>query len=59
MRLDYNDKKQFLAAIRRLAKNNEVTPQIMLQEVVLDELLDKIAHSRFRDNLILRRVEGS
>lgn len=54
MRLDYRDKKQFLAAIRKLAKSNKVTPQIMLQEVVLDELLDKIAHSRFRDNLVLK-----
>lgn len=54
MKLEYHDKKQFLAAIRQLAKTNRVTPQILLQEVVLDDLLDRISHSQYRDNLVLK-----
>lgn len=54
MKLDYRDKKQFLAAVRKLAQDSQVAPQIMLQEVVLDDLLDRIVHSKFRDNLVLK-----
>lgn len=54
MKRDYTDKRQFLAAVRKLATKNKVTSQIMLQEVVLDEILDKIAHSQYKDNLVLK-----
>ncbi|GAK47399.1 abortive infection protein AbiGII [Secundilactobacillus oryzae JCM 18671] len=54
MRIDFIDKKQFLAKIKQLAKERNITPQIMLQEVVLDALIDRIAHSRYKNNLVLK-----
>ncbi|GKQ42465.1 hypothetical protein RD055328_03880 [Companilactobacillus sp. RD055328] len=39
MKLKYIDKKQFLANIRKMAKDNKVTPQILLQEVIRDDIL--------------------
>ncbi|EIW14612.1 hypothetical protein KCA1_0734 [Lactiplantibacillus pentosus KCA1] len=39
MKLEFTDQKQFLARIRALAKERKITPQIMLQEVVLDDLI--------------------
>jgi len=51
---DYSDKKQFLAKIRVTARENKVSPQIMLQEVMLDELLERISKSSYRDNLVLK-----
>lgn len=54
MKLEFTDQKQFLARIRALAKERKITPQIMLQEVVLDDLIDRISHSPYRDNLVLK-----
>lgn len=54
MKLRFSNQKQFLANIRKLAKQRNITPQIMLQEVVLDDLIDRIAHSRYQNNLILK-----
>ncbi len=54
MNFDYSDKKQFLEKIRAAARKNEVSPQIMLQEVMLDELLERISKSNYRDNLVLK-----
>ena len=45
MKLKFVDQKQFLYIIRELAKENKVTPQIMLQEVILDEIIDRISMS--------------
>lgn len=54
MKLDFSDKKQFLAKIRKMASQRKISPQILLQEVVLDDILDRIAHSEYRDNLVLK-----
>lgn len=54
MKLRFSNQKQFLANIRKLAKQRNIAPQIMLQEVVLDDLIDRIAHSRYQNNLILK-----
>ncbi|MCT3034864.1 nucleotidyl transferase AbiEii/AbiGii toxin family protein [Pediococcus parvulus] len=54
MKLDFSDKKQFLAKIRKKASQRKISPQILLQEVVLDDILDRIAHSEYRDNLVLK-----
>lgn len=37
-----------------MAKARNVSPQIMIQEVVLDELLDRIAHSKYQSHLVLK-----
>lgn len=54
MKLNFSDKKQFLAVIRKLAKERKMSPFLLLQEVILDELLDKIAHSEYKNNLVLK-----
>lgn len=54
MKLKFVDQKQFLYIIRELAKENKVTPQIMLQEVILDEIIDRISMSRYKNNLVLK-----
>jgi len=54
LKLEYNNQQQFLASVRKLAAKEKATAQIMLQEVVLNELLDKIAHSKYRDNLVVK-----
>ncbi|MHC9533287.1 nucleotidyl transferase AbiEii/AbiGii toxin family protein [Dellaglioa sp. L3N] len=54
MKLAFVDKKQFLAKIKKLAKERNITPQIMLQEIVLDDLIDQISNSRYKDNLVLK-----
>lgn len=54
MKLAFVDKKQFLAKIKKLAKERNITPQIMLQEIVLDDLIDRISNSRYKDNLVLK-----
>lgn len=42
MKLGLVDQKQFLANIRKLAKERRVTPQIMLQEIILALLIGKL-----------------
>ena len=32
MKLDFSDKKQFLAKIRKIASQRKISPQILLQE---------------------------
>lgn len=54
MRLDFSNKKQFLYKIRKYAKVRKISPQILLQEIVLDDLLDRIAHSKYKNNLVLK-----
>jgi len=54
VKLKFVDQKQFLYIIRELAKENKVTPQIMLQEVILDEIIDRISMSRYKNNLVLK-----
>ena len=46
MKLGLVDQKQFLANIRKLAKERIISPQIMLQEIILDELIDRTSNSR-------------
>lgn len=48
------DYARFLNQVRRLAVAKHVTAQIMLQEVILDYLLERIAVSKYRDNLVLK-----
>ncbi len=54
MRLSFTDKKQFLSRIRKMAAEKNISPQILLQEVVLDDLLDRIANSEYKNNLVLK-----
>ncbi len=54
MKLGLVDQKQFLANIRKLAKERRISPQIMLQEIILDDLIDRTSNSRYKDNLVLK-----
>ncbi|MDV9113756.1 nucleotidyl transferase AbiEii/AbiGii toxin family protein [Lactiplantibacillus plantarum] len=54
MKLEFTDQKQFLARIRKLAKERKITPQIMLQEIILDDLIDRISNSSYQNNLVLK-----
>lgn len=54
MRLGFINGQQFKAKVRNLAKQKGIDSQILMQEVVLDEVVDRISHSRYRDYLILK-----
>lgn len=54
MKLEFTNQKQFLAKIRKMAKERNITPQIMLQEIILDDLIDRISNSRYKNNLVLK-----
>lgn len=54
MKLGFSNGQQFKAKIRKLAKGKQISPQLLMQEVVLDEVIDRISRSSYRDNLILK-----
>jgi len=54
VKLEFTNQKQFLARIRKLAKERRITPQIMLQEIILDDLIDRISNSPYQNNLVLK-----
>lgn len=54
MKLEFTNGQQFKAQVRNLAKQKHIDPQILMQEVVLDEVIDRISHSPYRDYLILK-----
>ncbi|MFC6169753.1 nucleotidyl transferase AbiEii/AbiGii toxin family protein [Loigolactobacillus jiayinensis] len=54
MKDNFSNPMQFKSFIKKSAQRNQVTPQLFLQEVVLDNLLEKISVSKYRDNLILK-----
>lgn len=54
MKLGFTNGQQFKAKVRNLAKQKRIDPQILMQEVVLDEIVDRISHSQYKDHLILK-----
>ncbi|MDE3284136.1 nucleotidyl transferase AbiEii/AbiGii toxin family protein [Lacticaseibacillus paracasei] len=54
MKLGFTNGQQFKAKVRALAKEKQIDPQILMQEVVLDEIVDRISRSPYRDHLILK-----
>jgi predicted nucleotidyltransferase component of viral defense system len=54
VKLEFTNQKQFLAKIRKMAKERNITPQIMLQEIILDDLIERISNSRYKNNLVLK-----
>lgn len=54
MKLVFLNGQQFKAKVRNLAKEKQIDPQILIQEVALDEIVDRISCSTYRDNLILK-----
>lgn len=54
MKLDFSNGQQFKAKVRNKASENNVDPQILMQEIVLDEVLERISKSKYKDNLILK-----
>lgn len=54
MKLGLRNGQQFKAKIRNLAKQKQVSPQVLMQEVALDEIVDRISRSPYREQLILK-----
>lgn len=54
MRLSFTNGQQFKAKIKNKAHQEHITPQLLMQEVLLDELVERISKSVYRDNLILK-----
>lgn len=54
MKIDFKDKRGFLSAVKKLTRVSNITHQIMLQEVILDNLIDRITHSKYNNNLIIK-----
>lgn len=54
MKLGFSNGQQFKTKVRNLAKEKQIDPQILMQEVALDEIVDRISRSAYRDNLILK-----
>lgn len=54
MKLSFTNGQQFKAKIRNRARHDHITPQLLMQEVLLDELVERISKSAYRDNLILK-----
>lgn len=54
MKLGFSNGQQFKAKVRNLAKEKQIDPQILMQKVALDEIVDRISRSPYRDNLILK-----
>jgi len=54
MKLGFTNGQQFKAKIRDRARQEHITPQLLMQEVLLDELVERISKSVYRDNLILK-----
>ncbi|GAU75827.1 nucleotidyl transferase AbiEii/AbiGii toxin family protein [Fusibacter sp. 3D3] len=45
---------QLKAQIRNLSKKNAINPQILMRNYMLERLLERISHSNFKDNFILK-----
>lgn len=45
---------QFKAYVKKLAKENDVTAQLILQEIMLDELLERLSVSTYKNNMVLK-----
>ena len=43
-----------IAHMRKLAKQSRTTTQIILEEYTLDDFIQRIAKSRYKNNLILK-----
>jgi len=54
LRLGFTNGQQFKAKVRNLAKEKHVDPQLLMQEVVLDEVVERISRSVYQNNLILK-----
>ncbi|GEP20156.1 nucleotidyl transferase AbiEii/AbiGii toxin family protein [Pediococcus argentinicus] len=54
MNLDFVNGQQFKAKVKKRALDEHISPQILMQEIVLDEIVERIAKSKYRDNLVLK-----
>ncbi|KRO00588.1 nucleotidyl transferase AbiEii/AbiGii toxin family protein [Companilactobacillus kimchiensis] len=54
MILGFTNGQQFKAKIKNKAQQEHILPQILMQEVLSDELIERISISDYRDNLILK-----
>ena len=49
-----NNAMQLKAAINKMAKEKHIPAQLVMQNYMLERLLERIAHSRYQDNFILK-----
>ena len=48
---DFSNNQQMIAHMRKLAKQSRTTTQIILEEYTLDDFIQRIAKSRYKNNL--------
>lgn len=54
MNLDFVNGQQFKVNVKKRALDEHISPQLLMQEIVLDEIVERIARSEYRDNLVLK-----
>lgn len=54
MKSQFVNAMQFKAFVKRMATQRQISAQLMLQEIVLDDLLERISLSPYRSNLVLK-----
>jgi len=50
----FTNNQQMIAHIRKLAKDNKTSTQVILEEFTLDDFVRRIAKSKYKNNLILK-----
>lgn len=50
----FKNNQQMIAHMRQLAKKDRTSTQVILEEYTLDDFVQRIAKSRFKNNLILK-----
>ena len=53
---NFTNNQQMIAHLRKLAKANNTTTQVILEEYTLDDFVQRIAKSQYKNNLILKGV---
>lgn len=51
---NFTNNQQMIAHIRKLAKDNKTSTQVILEEFTLDDFVKRIAKSKYKNNLILK-----
>lgn len=50
----FTNNQQMIAHMRKLAKESKTTTEVILEEYTLDDFVQRIAKSKYRNNLILK-----
>lgn len=54
MRGTFNNGMQFTAFVRQETRQRGIDPRLFLQEILLDDLLERIALSAYREQFVLK-----